>query len=402
MDELLGRGQAAVLLRRHAADLLRRRRPLARRGGRRGAARGRRARADDEEHGAGRDRRGDPALEAGSRLRLLPRVPQGGLGGQGLPRARPGGDRRRPGLGVGRRRGRRGLRAARRRDRPHRRRLRRDDQARLQRLPRDEDLVHQRDRERLRGRRRRRQRGRARDGPRRADRPPVPAGGDRLRGLVFRGHGDRAGPPPGLAATAHVRRAVGSARRRRPRGGRRGARAAASRCVVLGSRRRRTGVDAGVRFDQTPLRGRDDRRADEDWSRGVGHRRSSLRRRRRQRRSGPVPRARHGSRRQPLVAARQRARTGLCPRAPLVAERGGGRRGGRKGRPRSSRRPRARASGVDGPGCAQRGAWPRSGARALARDQANRNAAPRRGRCDRDGPARGANRDRPQRHICAG
>ena len=51
--------------------------------------------------------------------------------------------------------------------RAHRRRQRRDDQARLQRLPRDEDLVHQRDRQRLRGDRRRRDRGRARDGPRR-------------------------------------------------------------------------------------------------------------------------------------------------------------------------------------------------------------------------------------------
>ena len=49
----------------------------------------------------------------------------------------------------------------------HRHRQRRDDQARRQRLPRDEDLVHQRDRQRLRGDRRRRRRGRARDGPRR-------------------------------------------------------------------------------------------------------------------------------------------------------------------------------------------------------------------------------------------
>ena len=67
------------------------------------------------------------------------------------------------------------LRAARRRAGPHRRRLRRDDQARLQRLPRDQDLVHQRDRQRLRGGRRRRHRGRPRHGPRRAHRADVPA-----------------------------------------------------------------------------------------------------------------------------------------------------------------------------------------------------------------------------------
>ena len=51
-------------------------------------------------------------------------------------------------------------------DRPHGRRLGRDDQARVERLPRDEDLVHQRDRERVRGARRGRRRGRARHGPR--------------------------------------------------------------------------------------------------------------------------------------------------------------------------------------------------------------------------------------------
>ena len=162
MREVLDAAPAALLLRRHAADLLRRRRPLAGRGRGRRAPRGRRARAGDEEHRAGRHRRGDPPLEARPRLRLLPRVPQGGLGGRGLPPPRPGRDRRRPRLRVGRRRGRRRLRAARRRDRPHRRRLGGDDQARLERLPGDEDLVHQRDRQRLRGGRRRRHRGRAR------------------------------------------------------------------------------------------------------------------------------------------------------------------------------------------------------------------------------------------------
>ena len=55
----------------------------------------------------------------------------------------------------------------------------------VQRLPGDEDLVHQRDRQRLRGDRRRRRRGRARDGPRRPHRAEVPAGGHRLRRLVL-------------------------------------------------------------------------------------------------------------------------------------------------------------------------------------------------------------------------
>ena len=41
------------------------------------------------------------------RLRLLPRVPQGGLGGRGLHAPRPGRDRRRPRRRVGGRRGRR-------------------------------------------------------------------------------------------------------------------------------------------------------------------------------------------------------------------------------------------------------------------------------------------------------
>ena len=69
-------------------------------------------------------------------------------------RARPRRGRRRRRLG--RRRGRRALRAARRAARAHRHRERRDGQARLQRVPRHEDLLHQRDRQRLRGDRRRR------------------------------------------------------------------------------------------------------------------------------------------------------------------------------------------------------------------------------------------------------
>ena len=104
------------------------------------------------------------------RLRLLPEFLKEGSAVERLPRTRPGRDRRRPGRRVGGRRGRRGLRAARRRAGPHRRRLGRDDQARLERLPGDQDLVHQRDRQRLRGGRRRRQRGRPRHGPRRAHR----------------------------------------------------------------------------------------------------------------------------------------------------------------------------------------------------------------------------------------
>ena len=101
----------AVRGRRHAADLLRRRRPVgrARRGG--GHAAVRPPRAGDEVDRAGRHRRQHQAhLRRGGQgrlpLRLLPGVPQGGQRGQGLPRARPRGHRRRRRLGR-RRRGRR-------------------------------------------------------------------------------------------------------------------------------------------------------------------------------------------------------------------------------------------------------------------------------------------------------
>ena len=87
--------------------------------------------------------------QGGLSLRLVPRVPQGGQRGRGLPQARP--RRRRRRRRLGRRRGRRALRAARRAARAHRHRQRRDGQARLQRVPGHEDLVHQRDRQRLRG-----------------------------------------------------------------------------------------------------------------------------------------------------------------------------------------------------------------------------------------------------------
>ncbi len=97
---------------------------------------------------------------------------------------------------------RRPLRAARGRGRPHRHRERRDDQARVERLPRHEDLVHQRDRQRLRGAGRGRRRGGARDGPRRADRPAVPARGDRLRRLAAsRRTSPRSSSSPATAAT---------------------------------------------------------------------------------------------------------------------------------------------------------------------------------------------------------
>ena len=127
----------------------------------------------------------DPARPARPRLRLLSRVPQGGLGGRGLPASRPRRGRRRPRRRGGGRRGRRALRAARRRDRPYRRRQRGDDQARLQRLPGHQDLLHQRDRQRLRGGRRRRRRSRPRHGPRRAHRLGLPPRRHRLRRLMF-------------------------------------------------------------------------------------------------------------------------------------------------------------------------------------------------------------------------
>ena len=56
-------------------------------------------------------------------------------------------------------------------DRAHQRPVGGDGQVRVQRVPGHEDLVHQRDRQRLRGGRRRRGRGRPRDGPRPAHRP---------------------------------------------------------------------------------------------------------------------------------------------------------------------------------------------------------------------------------------
>ena len=72
-----------------------------------------------------------------------------------------------PGRGRARRGALPGLRRLRA---DHRRHLGGDDQARLERVPGDQDLVHQRDRERLRGGRGERRPGGARHGPRRAHR----------------------------------------------------------------------------------------------------------------------------------------------------------------------------------------------------------------------------------------
>ena len=88
------------------------------------------ARAGHEEHRPAGHRRRDPAATSRPRLRLMPGVPQGGLGGQGLPAPRPGRDRRRPRRRIGpptrsRRSTRRWVAS-----RPDRRRLGRDDQAR--------------------------------------------------------------------------------------------------------------------------------------------------------------------------------------------------------------------------------------------------------------------------------
>lgn len=179
---------AAVRRRRHAAHLLRRRRSVRRQRGGRCHAPLRRARAGDEVDRARRHRDGDQAQlrrarQGGLRLRVLPRVPQGGIGARRLPTSRPGGRRRRRRLG--RRRRDRALRTARRPARADRRAERRDDQACRQRLPRHQDLVHQRDRQRVRGDGGRRARGGARDGTRPAHRHALPEARHWLRRKLF-------------------------------------------------------------------------------------------------------------------------------------------------------------------------------------------------------------------------
>ena len=73
-------------------------------------------------HGRRRSSASSPSRARRLPLRLVPGVPQGGLGGRGLPAARPRGRRRRRRLG--RRRGRRALRAARGAAGAHRHRAR--------------------------------------------------------------------------------------------------------------------------------------------------------------------------------------------------------------------------------------------------------------------------------------
>ena len=118
---------------------------------------GLRPRAGDEEHRPRRDRRrrsaatcpGSPTSPARSSSRRGRRsttscIPTGSWSAP-IPATR------RPPT-----RSRRSTRRSAASDPAHRRRQRRDDQARLERLPGDQDLLHQRDRQRLRGGRRRR------------------------------------------------------------------------------------------------------------------------------------------------------------------------------------------------------------------------------------------------------
>ena len=133
-----------------------------------------RPRARHEEHRAGGHRPLDPPPPRGTRLRVQPRVPQGGQRGRRLHAARPRGDRRRRGLrGLRRPRGR-PVRAARAR------RWSRTDvaSAEMVKLASNAFLatkisLHQRDRQRVGGARRGRERGGARHGTRRAHRPEV-------------------------------------------------------------------------------------------------------------------------------------------------------------------------------------------------------------------------------------
>ena len=186
-----------------AAGRRRQRRPVLHRGRGRGRSRAapalrerRRQQVDGPGRlGAGRRAGARPARRQG---RVEPRVPARGLGGAGLPQARPHRRRqRRPG------RGDQGVVAVPRRGRPghrHRPGVGRDDQVRRQRVPRHQALVRQRRRRDLRGRRRRRQRRRARARLRQAHRPGLPAPGPGLGWqLLPQGH-------PGAAQDRRRRR----------------------------------------------------------------------------------------------------------------------------------------------------------------------------------------------------
>ena len=209
---------------RHAAHLLGRRRSLRGVDGDRRAAGDRPAlRRRDEEHGSGRHGpQGAPpprrARAAPGRVRLESRVHGRGNRGQGLPPSRP--DRRRRVQRRGRRRRRRPARGHRGSGRPLRRRVGGDDQAGGERGADDADLVHQRDRERLRGDRRRRRARRRGDRPRPADRPELPARGDRLRRLLFPeglAGAEAAGSELGLPLPAAQRRDRGERAAEAPR-----------------------------------------------------------------------------------------------------------------------------------------------------------------------------------------
>src|ERR671933_474013 len=338
--------RASVLLRRHPADLLRRRGPLARGGGARGARRRQPPRAGHEEHGAGRDRARDRAAPPGARLRVEPRVPQGGHRDPGLLASGPGGGGRERRLGPLRRPRAGPLRAVRGAGHPHRRGQRRDDQARVERLPGHQDLVHQRDRERLRGGGGRRRGGRSRDGPRRADRAEVPAPGRRVwRQLLPEGR-----PGPQAAGRQHRLPLPAPDRGHR---GQRAAEAADDRQApeALGVARRQAhrtawrGVQAGHRRHPRGHQPRARRAVAERGGAGEGLRSG---------RRGPGPRAARRGRdpleraRRPGRGARRRARYRVArvPRARLgrrgQAADGGPARGRRAQLPRPGRARRRR------------------------------------------------------------
>ena len=160
------------------------------------------ARPRHEEHRAGRDgREGEgrarPAWARPARLRVVPRVPRGGTAVRDFPEpdrvvSAPS-TRTRPSR-------RRTVRSLRRAGSPDGRGVGRDGEARLERLPRHEDLLHQRDRERLRG-----------VGAdvaavavawaSTADRPAVPARRDRLRRRASRRTRSRSSSSPATRVT---------------------------------------------------------------------------------------------------------------------------------------------------------------------------------------------------------